>query len=386
MNIAKNIIGQTFGKLTAIKKAPNIIGKNREYGAWECLCSCGNTKIVATYHLNRGSVISCGCLYDECGKSLKLGQKINRLITISYKNGIWLCLCECGNHVEVPTNNLNNGNTKSCGCLKIEVSKAKSDKLIDGRRQFEPRIASARRIWQNTYFYRDKNTISFDDFLIISQQNCFYCGIRPNTKYNFFAAPSTYSSEKSETEGLFIYNGIDRIDSSLSHTINNVVPCCYDCNRSKNNRTIDEFLLWISQLKIVDFQPLIISNIKFPNQPLSASIKAIFYGYKKDTNMSIEEFYSISQMKCYYCGSNPNNFFDRSKSDKKASEKTMIAGSFYYNGLDRIDRSLQHNKDNVVPCCYWCNFAKSKLALSEFQDWIRRVQTFQRNKSIDRVT
>jgi hypothetical protein len=93
--------------------------------------------------------------------------------------------------------------------------------------------------------------------------------------------------------------------------------------------------------------------------------------------MSVEEFYAISQMECYYCGNTPNNFFDRGKSDKKASDKTKLNGNFYYNGLDRIDRSLPHNKDNVVPCCYWCNFAKSKLALSEFQDWIRRVQEFQ---------
>src|SRR6202041_2185756 len=256
MKQRKISIGQVFGKLTVTKKAPNVIGKNREYGAWECSCECGNTKIIATYHLNRGAVSSCGCLYDEHGKSLKPGQKINRLTTVSYKDGIWLCSCECGEIVAVSTDRLNSGNTKSCGCLKTDISRANASKLIEGRRKNEPRIASARRVWQQ-YCYRDKNcTITIDEFLIISQQPCFYCGIQPNTKYNYFSTASSNSSEKAKAEGLFIYNGMDRVDSLLSHTMDNVVPCCYDCNRAKCDRSVADFLSWISQLKITDFQPI----------------------------------------------------------------------------------------------------------------------------------
>ena len=119
MNTLKNIAGKIFGNLTVIERALNIVGKNREYGAWKCLCLCGNIKVVATYHLTRGSVKSCGCLYDKFGKSLKPGVKINRLTTISYKDGKWFCLCDCGDTIEIKTNNLNSGNTKSCGCFRI---------------------------------------------------------------------------------------------------------------------------------------------------------------------------------------------------------------------------------------------------------------------------
>jgi hypothetical protein len=385
MNIAKNIVDQKFGKLTVIKKAPNIIGKTREYGAWECLCLCGNTKIVATYHLNRGSVNSCGCLYDEFGRSHKPGQKFGRLTTISYKDGKWFCLCDCGEHIEVPTDKLTNGNTKSCGCLKSETASANANKLIEERRQFEPRVASARRVWKNTYYYRDADCVDFENFFSISQQNCFYCGIIPSTEYNYFSTTSSHSSEKGKQEGLFIYNGMDRIDSSKPHTIDNIVPCCPLCNRAKSDRSTEEFLQWISQLCITPFEPITAKNIKFPDSPLSSSIKSIFYGYKKDTDMSVEEFYSISQMNCFYCNDEPNNFFDRGKSDKKASEETKKSGSFYYNGLDRIDRSQPHNKNNIVPCCYYCNFAKSKLALPEFQAWIKRVKEFQENKSVENI-
>ena len=54
------------------------------------------------------------------------GQKINRLIIIRRVNNSqngrarWLCQCECGNKTIVIGKNLRNGNTKSCGCLRID--------------------------------------------------------------------------------------------------------------------------------------------------------------------------------------------------------------------------------------------------------------------------
>jgi hypothetical protein len=32
----------------------------------------------------------------------------------------WICICDCGNEVEVTTSNLRSGNTKSCGCARID--------------------------------------------------------------------------------------------------------------------------------------------------------------------------------------------------------------------------------------------------------------------------
>lgn len=55
------------------------------------------------------------------------GLKFNRLTVIG-ENGRdgtrvkWLCQCDCGKRVSVIGKRLKNGNTKSCGCLKLEVS------------------------------------------------------------------------------------------------------------------------------------------------------------------------------------------------------------------------------------------------------------------------
>ena len=41
----------------------------------------------------------------------------------------WLCLCSCGVEVVVPQKRLENGNNKSCGCLKSEVVTARNKAL-----------------------------------------------------------------------------------------------------------------------------------------------------------------------------------------------------------------------------------------------------------------
>ena len=375
----QNLIGKRFGKLTVLSRATSILGgkSKRKHTAYNCICDCGKSAIVKTVNLNRGSTKSCGCIIRN-GRSLKPGKKINRLTTISYKDGKWFCLCECGNHIEVKTNTLNNNNTKSCGCLKSEVSKNKSDALIAGRRQFEPRIASARRVWK-AYYYRDKDcNILFDEFIELSQKSCFYCGIEPNTKYNYFSTISSRSSTKAEKEGLFVYNGLDRIDSGKPHTLDNVVSCCYVCNRAKNNRNVDDFNRWIDELKIINYNPGQIEKLELPIGSLGTSIKCVFYNYN-DADLLVEQFHYISQMDCFYCESVPANVFNRAKIDKKSSAAAKAAGDFIYNGIDRVDVVRKHSEDNIVACCKYCNFAKSNLSLVEFQAWIERIKRFREN-------
>lgn len=60
---SRKIIGKRFGKLTVLKKVgvrTNSSG-NKE-SIWECLCDCGNKKVVGYGSLIGGNTGSCGCL------------------------------------------------------------------------------------------------------------------------------------------------------------------------------------------------------------------------------------------------------------------------------------------------------------------------------------
>ena len=52
----------------------------------------------------------------------KTGQKFGMLTANSYdyRTSKWECTCECGNHKSVSAQNLSNGRTISCGCLRSE--------------------------------------------------------------------------------------------------------------------------------------------------------------------------------------------------------------------------------------------------------------------------
>lgn len=58
-------------------------------------------------------------------------QRFGRLTAKEYaftdkgKSSTWRCLCDCGKETLVVLTSLKNGNTQSCGCLRIERTKAK---------------------------------------------------------------------------------------------------------------------------------------------------------------------------------------------------------------------------------------------------------------------
>lgn len=58
-------------------------------------------------------------------------QRFGRLVALTYtgrstrKNGrLWACRCDCGSMIEMNVDSLRSGNTKSCGCLRRDTSRA----------------------------------------------------------------------------------------------------------------------------------------------------------------------------------------------------------------------------------------------------------------------
>lgn len=145
---AIDLTGQKFGKLTVLERdffysKNNNLKTNRPY--WKCQCDCGNIKTVLGSSLKQGSTSSCGCLSKEKIKNLT-GQKFGMLTVLkmdlnynkdkSRKRIFWICKCDCGNTTTVETSNLQNGHTKSCGCLhkkgtnKKDITNQRFDHLI----------------------------------------------------------------------------------------------------------------------------------------------------------------------------------------------------------------------------------------------------------------
>lgn len=62
MGKVKDLTGQRFGKLVAVK----IVDRNVSSGKqWLCHCDCGNDIIVSARALLSGNTKSCGCLKKE---------------------------------------------------------------------------------------------------------------------------------------------------------------------------------------------------------------------------------------------------------------------------------------------------------------------------------
>ncbi len=117
----QDLIGQYFGSLLVIDVEEKV-ENNAVIYICKCKCKCGNFHYVNSKELIRGGTKSCGCK-----RSARLiGEKFGRLLVIEKLNekknnyNMWKCLCECGNPVNVNTQDLTGGRKKGCGCLEHE--------------------------------------------------------------------------------------------------------------------------------------------------------------------------------------------------------------------------------------------------------------------------
>jgi hypothetical protein len=118
-----NLEGQRFGWLTAVEPA-NATGLSR----WLCVCDCGGRKVVASNHLTRNLVRSCGCAMKHRRAVIRNlnGQKFRDLTAIGMapsspttndRSSRWLCRCTCGGLEVISARALRKGNRVQCrGC------------------------------------------------------------------------------------------------------------------------------------------------------------------------------------------------------------------------------------------------------------------------------
>jgi len=179
---------------------------------------------------------------DQMRKLDLVGQKFTRMLVIASATPEkgrtqWVCRCDCGIVKTIPASKLTGGRIKSCGCLNMEKRIERCPQMTAVNTKYTPKEASARVIWK----YRYNQELSFDDFFRLSQMDCHYCGAKPSNLCNW-AKNDKRSSQSSKDNADFVYNGLDRLNCSGTHTIDNVVPCCWPCNYTRHDRSVDEFL------------------------------------------------------------------------------------------------------------------------------------------------
>ena len=160
-----------------------------------------------------------------------IGKKIYRLtilekVDIGKTRTHFRCLCECGNELIVSLNALQQGNTKSCGCLAIETRKQNGKRLspmkydVDTRKDdiYKLYCGMLRRCyWKDTEmhhkYYKNKGIEVCDEWK------------------NNFTTFKKWALENNYQKGL----AIDRIDSNGNYEPNN----CRFITISENSKRVE---------------------------------------------------------------------------------------------------------------------------------------------------
>lgn len=129
-----DLVGNRYGALVVLSRAPKPEGSKSTSAFWLCQCDCGNTKVISGNVLKQGKTRSCGCLTSklltESHSEDLTGQRFGNLIAISRaprpddlmsSGAYWLCKCDCGNEKIIMGKSLRQGKTKSCGCHLWQV-------------------------------------------------------------------------------------------------------------------------------------------------------------------------------------------------------------------------------------------------------------------------
>lgn len=115
-------LGYQTGHLTVEEKTEDRKGG---YCIWRCRCTCGNSILLDTRCLQRGTVGDCGCISRvKPGRRDLTGMRFGQLVCLNPtekkdKSGsyLWECQCDCGNVCLAAAHQLTTGYKKSCGCL-----------------------------------------------------------------------------------------------------------------------------------------------------------------------------------------------------------------------------------------------------------------------------
>lgn len=432
-----NIKGKKFGKWTVIKKSKEI--KYNGKLQWVCRCECGNISLISGSILRYGRSKSCVNCNNKIFIKNILGQKFGTWTVIEEagrtrdKTVIWLCKCQCGTVRKISGNALRAGYSKHCGCLRDRRIIFRKDKESNRQLAIFKQLYANLRSRNNKC--KNKNLVSFDDFISLSKCNCYYCNAPP---FNI-----AKDSKPHINKDILYYTGLDQVIAGSGYSKNNIVPCCINCNRIKNILSKDDFknlviniynnwakysfgniiLLYqhgeiigkkIDKLTVINkhsknewgnsiwncrcdcgnylklathlirtgritscgcrpMNHIVFNDRKFVIlRHLYSHIKHSKNNHNHTDVIDFETFEKLSYSNCFYCGCLPHRkHID--KGSKYSKSKIKHKAYIYTNGIDRINSSEGYGVGNVRSCCHECNIAKNKLHEDQFKQFVINI-------------
>jgi hypothetical protein len=352
-----DLSGQRFGKIFVVSRANN----QKTSTHWNYICDCNpnviKNKTISTSALLQRQQKHCGCeRYKttinkfEKLRQEEIGQIYNhcKIINCFRSEKVTIAEVICPYDQNIFTTRLSllkNGETKSCGCLYkyLNLSDSAKNSLCDNI----IKSAKKRKIFFN---------LTKEEMIKLFQINCFYCNGSPE---------GIFTRKRKNDISIYIYNGIDRLDSNIGYIIENVVSACKFCNYGKLNLSLEEFQKWIK--RICSKTNYIFEEIHKKALPwkINNAFSLVKSDYKEFQH-SNEFFYGITQMNCHYCGVEPR----RTRKQRKYS--------YTFNGIDRIDSNIGYELGNMVPCCTICNYAKNNVIYEDFLNYLSRLRNYQK--------
>ena len=141
----------------------------------------------------------------------------------------WVCECDCGSFSRPRGAALRTGVTLSCGCI------------VGGNNSLPEGEAAFNNLFNQYLFSARKRNLSFelskDQLRSLTKEDCYYCGREPSNVFTH-----------ARCNGVYIYNGVDRLDSDKGYVNGNVVSCCKECNFAKQTSSVQEFLAMVKRI------------------------------------------------------------------------------------------------------------------------------------------
>jgi hypothetical protein len=236
LKYSENYAGQRFGNLTVISSDK----KTGSQVACECLCDCGNIKLIKTRNLVLGLTFSCGC-----GSADLTGFKFGKFTVLgkekSAKNRAlqWKCQCKCGSIRLMTSTHIKRHPPEKCS----ECYRSTQHANWTGYGEISGTY------WRNVQIAAKFRKIEFS----ITIESAWELFLKQNRKCALTGEPLIFARQISgKVQPNMQTASLDRIDSEGAYFDDNIQWVHRDINKMKFDFPESKFIEWCRKVVILE--------------------------------------------------------------------------------------------------------------------------------------